>query len=256
MFDFSRNAARFFAAVAATVLLASCGGSSDDTPAPPPFGATTYVVGASLSDNGNRLQPVGGELSAVTALCAGCVLERHAMGDDGGRPLRRGRHAFATGWQQLRVRAARVPARFQASRPRRVFRTWCSSSNRCLSRSGFIVIPQNLVIVDGSTFGNNINDALEPGAGQSGECDSHCHRHDHAGRHRHRRNIQSTVCGRRAQHPVRQRAGHRQDAAAAGDRQRHARSRPRRPCPRSTTAPSRNRSRTCGRVAGPRDLHA
>ena len=29
-----------------------------------------------------------------------------------------------------------------------------------LARSGFIVIPQNLVIVDGSTFGNNINDAL------------------------------------------------------------------------------------------------
>jgi outer membrane lipase/esterase len=53
MFDFSRNAARYFAAVAATLFLISCGGSSNDTPAPPPFASTTLVIGASLSDNGN-----------------------------------------------------------------------------------------------------------------------------------------------------------------------------------------------------------
>ena len=36
MRDFSRNAARYFAAAAATLFLISCGGS-DETPAPPPF---------------------------------------------------------------------------------------------------------------------------------------------------------------------------------------------------------------------------
>ncbi len=53
MRDFSRNAARYFAAAAATLFLISCGGS-DDTPAPPPFAQTVVVLGASGADIGNR----------------------------------------------------------------------------------------------------------------------------------------------------------------------------------------------------------
>lgn len=159
MLDFSRHAARFFAAVAATVFLVSCGGSSDETPAPPPFGKTTYVVGASLSDNGNACNlnaascpaspPYAPGVWSNGSLWVNAVAARYGATV---APSRLGGSNFA----YAGARTGTVPGVTTAQGvPNMV-----QQLEAMLSRIGFVVIPQNLVIVDASTFGNNINDAL------------------------------------------------------------------------------------------------
>ena len=100
MFNFSRNAARYFAAAAATLFLISCGGS-DDTPAPPPFGATTHghwvqrerqrksvpSTAIRVSADAAGLQPAGFEWTAVGHY-RGSALRRHC------EPVTQGRHQF------------------------------------------------------------------------------------------------------------------------------------------------------------------
>ena len=57
MFDLLRRKSALQAAAlaASALLLASCGGSdTEENPAPPPIRARRWVIGASLSDNGNE----------------------------------------------------------------------------------------------------------------------------------------------------------------------------------------------------------
>jgi outer membrane lipase/esterase len=159
MFDFSRNAARYFAAIAATLFLISCGGSSNETPAPPPFGATTYVVGASLSDNGNSCTaaptscppspPYAPGVYSNGTLWVTSVAARYGATVS---PSLKGGSDFAfagatTGAVPGNTATPSVPNVVQ-------------QVDTMLARIGYTVNPQNLVIVDGSAFGNNINVAL------------------------------------------------------------------------------------------------
>ena len=159
MFDVSRHAVRFLAAIAATLILVSCGGSSDETPAPPPFGATTYVVGASLSDNGNACNlsaancppspPYAAGVFSNGTLWVTTVAARYGAA---ATPSRLGGNNFA----YAGARTGTVPGVTTTQGvPNMV-----QQLESLLTRSGFTVIPQNLVVVDGSAFGNNINDAL------------------------------------------------------------------------------------------------
>jgi outer membrane lipase/esterase len=158
MFDFSRNAARYFAAVAATLFLISCGGS-DDTPTPPPFGSTTYVIGASLTDNGNACiaspagcppsPPYAPGVSSNGTLWITTVAARY-----GARvtPSLQGGNNFAYGGARTGV----VPGGPATTTPNMV-----QQLETMLTRLGFTVNPQSLVVVDASTFGNNINTTLQ-----------------------------------------------------------------------------------------------
>jgi outer membrane lipase/esterase len=157
MFEFSRNAARYLAAVAATLFLISCGGS-DDPPPPPPFGSTTYVVGASLSDTGNACiavpascppsPPYAPGVYSNGTLWVTTVAARYGAAVT---PSLRGGNNFAYAGARTGV----VPGAPPVTTPNMV-----QQVDTMLSRAGFTLIPQNLVIVDASTFGNNINAAL------------------------------------------------------------------------------------------------
>ncbi|HJW50794.1 MAG TPA: SGNH/GDSL hydrolase family protein [Burkholderiaceae bacterium] len=159
MRDFSRNAARYFAAAAATLFLISCGGSSDETPAPPPFGKTTYVVGASLSDNGNACNLSASNCPPSPPYAPGVysngtlwVTRVAAAYGASVTPSRLGGNDFA----YAGARTGAVPGVTTAQGvPNMV-----QQVDSMLTRNGFLVIPQNLVVVDASAFGNNINDAL------------------------------------------------------------------------------------------------
>jgi outer membrane lipase/esterase len=159
MFDYSRHAARFSAAIAATLFLVSCGGGSTDTPAPLPFGATTLVVGASLSDNGNTCiaapstcppaPPYAPGVYSNGTLWVTTVAARYGAQV---RPSLQGGTNFAYAGATTGV----VPgSTAPASVPNIV-----QQVEQVLARVGFVINPQNLVIVDGSAFGNNINIAL------------------------------------------------------------------------------------------------
>ena len=158
MRDFSRNAARYFAAAAATLFLISCGGS-DETPAPPPFGKTTYVVGASLSDNGNSCNLSAANCPPSPPYAPGVfsngtlwVTRVAAAYGASVTPSRLGGNDFA----YAGARTGTVPGVTTAQGvPNMV-----QQLDMMLTRNGFLVIPQNLVVVDASSFGNNINDAL------------------------------------------------------------------------------------------------
>lgn len=159
MFETRRHAARFFAVAAATLFLASCGGSSNETPAPPPFGQTTWVTGASLTDNGNTCiqtpatcppsPPYATGIYSNGTLWVTTVAARYGAQVT---PSLRGGNNFAyagatTGAVPGNTAPATVPNMVQ-------------QTEQLLQRAGFVINPQNLVVVDGSSFGNNINVAL------------------------------------------------------------------------------------------------
>jgi outer membrane lipase/esterase len=157
-FDFSRNAARFFAAVAATLFLVSCGGS-DDTPAPPPFGSTTWVVGASLTDNGNACiaapsscppaPPYAPGVFSNGTLWVTTVAARY------GAQVRPSLQS-GTNFAYAGARTGVVPGAPTTG----LVPNLVQQVDSVLTRAGFTLVAQNLVIVDGSAFGNNINAAL------------------------------------------------------------------------------------------------
>jgi outer membrane lipase/esterase len=160
MFDFSRNAARYFAAVAATLFLISCGGS-DDTPAPPPFASTVAVIGASGADIGNRcgsadplcfpVPPYAG-----TSTAANGKLYPQLVAEKYGAPLvtsSLGGTNFAMGGATTGV----IPTDTVAQK----LPNMQLQLEQYLQRSAFTVNPQTLVIVDGTAFGNNVRRVLE-----------------------------------------------------------------------------------------------
>jgi outer membrane lipase/esterase len=161
MFDFSRHAARFFAAVAATLFLVSCGGSSNDTPAPPPFASVVAVLGASGADIGNRcgsadplcfpVPPYAGTSTAANGkLYPQLVAERYGAmlvtSSLGGTNFAIG--GATTGVIPTDTVAQKLP-------------NMQLQMEQFLQRSGFVVNPQTLVIVDGTAFGNNVRRVLE-----------------------------------------------------------------------------------------------
>jgi outer membrane lipase/esterase len=159
MVDMRRHAARYFAVAAATLFLASCGGSSNETPAPPPFGQTTWVIGASLSDNGNTCiqtptscppsPPYAQGIASNGTLWVTTVAARYGAQVT---PSLRGGNNFAYGG----ATTGAVPGNTATPAvPNMVQQT-----EQVLQRAGFTINPQNLVIVDASTFGNNVNVAL------------------------------------------------------------------------------------------------
>lgn len=154
-----RHAARHLAAIAATLLLVSCGGSSNDTPAPPPFGQTTWVIGASLSDNGNTClasptscppsPPYAQGVSSNGTLWVTTVAARYGAA---ATPSLAGGMNFAYAGARTGV----VPGAPAVTFPPNMVQ----QTEMVLARAGFLINPQNLVVVDASTFGNNINAAL------------------------------------------------------------------------------------------------
>lgn len=152
-----RHAACHLAAIAATLLLVSCGGSSNDTPAPPPFGQTTWVIGASLSDTGSCLAtpatcppspPYAPGVSSNGTLWVTTVAARYGAS---ATPSNAGGTNFAVGGARTGV-VPGAPA-FTGS-------TMVVQTEQLLARAGYVISPQALVVVDASTFGNNINAAL------------------------------------------------------------------------------------------------
>ena len=162
MFDFSRKLARGLAAVAATLILISCGGS-DDTPAPPPFGQTTYVVGASLSDMGNQCTarpsectptpPSYQQLDSNGPLWVATVAARY--GATVNASLKGG-----TNFAYADARTGVVPNDGATAPPAAIAPSMVQQTDTMLTRTGFLINPQNLVIVDASSFANNVSAAL------------------------------------------------------------------------------------------------
>jgi outer membrane lipase/esterase len=161
MFNFSRNAARYFAAAAATLFLISCGGS-DDTPAPPPFASVVAVIGASGGDIGNRCGFAAQSLCfpappyAGTSTAANGKLFVQLIAERYGAPLvasSLGGTNFAIGGATTGV----IPTDTVAQK----FPSLQVQLEQYLQRNGFIVNPQTLFIVDGSAFGNNVTRAIE-----------------------------------------------------------------------------------------------
>ena len=164
MFEFSRNAARYFAAIAATLFLISCGGSSNDTPAPPPFGATTLVVGSSLSDNGNQCQarpseclptpPAYNQLDSNGPLWVNTVAARYGATVN---PSLRGGTNFA----YADARTGVVPNDGTTAPSAAIAPSLVQQTESLLASRGYVINPQNLVIVEaGGAFSNNAEAAL------------------------------------------------------------------------------------------------
>jgi outer membrane lipase/esterase len=163
MFDFSRNAARYFAAIAATLFLISCGGSND-TPAPPPFGATTLVIGSSLSDNGNQCQarpseclptpPAYNQLDSNGPLWVTTVAARYGATVI---PSLKGGTDFA----YADARTGVVPSSGTITPPPAIAPSLVDQTETLLSRNGYNINPQNLVIVEaGGAYANTVSAAL------------------------------------------------------------------------------------------------
>jgi len=163
MFDFSRNAARYFAAAAATLFLISCGGS-DDTPAPPPFGATTLVIGSSLSDNGNQCQarpaeclptpPAYNQLDSNGPLWVNTVAARYGATVN---PSLKGGTNFA----YADARTGVVPNDGTTAPSAAIAPSLVQQTESLLTSRGYVINPQNLVIVEaGGAFANNAEAAL------------------------------------------------------------------------------------------------
>jgi outer membrane lipase/esterase len=159
MIDLSRNAARILAALAAVTALASCGGG-DDPPPQPAFGQVTYVFGSSISDTGNTC-------NLIPANCP--PSPPYATGKFSNGPL------FAE-IVAARFGAAVTPSRtggnnfaFAGARTGAIAGTQQGVPNmvaqldQYLTRVNFVSNANTLFIVEATTVGNDIVDALTLG---------------------------------------------------------------------------------------------
>jgi outer membrane lipase/esterase len=171
-----------WAAVAAATagFLISCGGD-DNNPTPPPTFSTTLVVGASLSDTGNACAASAAACPPAPPYAAGRFsngplwVEAVAAAYGGSaNPSLRGGSNFAyagarTGSVQAALNAAGLTmvtvSAATGTAPsvpgiNAALGTTPSQIDQLLARQNFAIAPQTLVVVDASTFGNNISDAL------------------------------------------------------------------------------------------------
>jgi outer membrane lipase/esterase len=161
MLDFRRRTARYMAAIAAAIFLVSCGGDND-TPAALPLFSTTVVVGASGTDIGNRCGVAANSLCFPAPPYAG-----HSTASNG--PLfvqtvaaRYGMTltASSAGGFNYAIGGATTGVIPTDTTPQTI-NNMQIQLEQLLQRVGFQVNPQFLVVVDGSTFGNNIRRVLE-----------------------------------------------------------------------------------------------
>lgn len=159
MIDFLRARRRALvvaAASAATVFLASCGGGSVSGP---PLFATMVTFGASLSDNGNACNLAASNCPPSPPYAQGRysngALWIDAVGAKYGAsatPSRLGGFNYA----YAGARTGAVPGvTTPASVP-----SMAAQLEQYLQRVGYVSKPETLFVVDASTVGNNINDAL------------------------------------------------------------------------------------------------
>lgn len=163
MLDFSRQTARYLAAIAAAIFLVSCGGDND-TPAPPPFGATTLVLGSSLSDNGNQCQarpseclptpPAYNQLDSNGPLWINTVAARYGAIVN---PSLRGGTNFA----YADARTGVVPNDGATAPSAAIAPSLVQQTETMLASRGYVINPQNLVVLEaGGAFSNNAEAAL------------------------------------------------------------------------------------------------
>jgi outer membrane lipase/esterase len=162
MYDFSRQAARWFAALAAAALLASCGGSENDTPAPAPRFQTMVVLGASATDTGNRCGLAADPLCFPTPAYAGpstasngpLFNQRVAANYNSSLVASSaGGFNYAVGGATTGV----IPTDAVAQK----IPNLQVQLEQILQRVGFAANPQYLYLIDGSAFGNNVRRVLE-----------------------------------------------------------------------------------------------
>lgn len=164
MFDSFRSTARWYAAAAATLLLISCGGDND-TPEAPPFGQTTYVIGSSLSDNGNQCvarpseclptPPAYQQLDSNGPLWVTAVAARYGASVT---PSLKGGTNFA----YADARTGVVPSDGANAPSPAIAPSLVQQTESVLARAGYAFSPQNLVIVDaGGAFANSTAAAME-----------------------------------------------------------------------------------------------
>ncbi len=165
MFDLLRRKSALHAAAwaASALLLASCGGSTEENPAPPPIANVAFVLGASLSDNGNTCTanpagcppapPYSPGIYSNGPLWVDTVVAR--LGASATPSLKGGtNYAFAGARTGAVPGAGSVPGT-AASVP-----SMLEQFNTLLLKQNNRIDPSALVIVDAVTFFNNINVAL------------------------------------------------------------------------------------------------
>lgn len=176
-----RRALVGLAAAASAILLASCGGS--DSASVPSFGSTTVVVGASLSDTGNTCAfiPAGAGCPPAPPYATGrfsngplwveAVAARYGAAVNASQ---RGGNNFAfagarTGSVQAALNAAGLTAVTVSTATGTAptvpgiaagVGTTPSQIDALLTRFNFQLSPKTLVVIDATTVGNNISDAL------------------------------------------------------------------------------------------------
>ena len=158
MFDSIRRTARWYAAIAASLLLISCGGSSTDTPEAPPLFSKVYVLGASVTDNGNSCNllpqvycppspPYAGPRASNGLLVSELLAARYGAAMT---PSRLGGTNYAYGGARtgpITGTTQRVP-------------NMVAQLDQYLAAVNYQSNPQYLYVIDGVTFGNDIVDAL------------------------------------------------------------------------------------------------
>jgi outer membrane lipase/esterase len=155
-----RKPALHAAAWAATaLLLVSCGGDSTDAnPGPTPIGNVSYVIGASLSDNGNACAASAASCTPSPPYYQGIFSNGPlwvdtvvaAFGAAAVPSLKGGtNYAFANAW------TGPVPGSPTPTVP-----PLLTQFNTMLLANGNRISPSALFIVDASAFGNNITAAL------------------------------------------------------------------------------------------------
>ena len=167
MMNLSRHAARILAAFAAAALLVSCGGDNDSPPQPPLF-QTTVVFGASLSDTGNvcpnatipgcpPVPPYAPKVFSNGALWVEVLTARYGAAVT---PSLSGGNNFA----YAGARTGTVPGAGTVPGTAATVPSMVAQLDQHFSRVGFALSAQTLFVVDASSVGNNISDALTLGA--------------------------------------------------------------------------------------------
>jgi phospholipase/lecithinase/hemolysin len=156
-----RSALLAAAWAASALLLASCGGSDDNdaNPAPPPIQSQTLVMGASLSDNGNSC-------TAAPASCPPSPPYQKGVYSNG--PLWIDTVAAAVGGAAVPSLLGGTNFAFAGARTGPVPGVTAAQAvpnmllqfNSMLLANNNRISPNSLVVVDASSFGNNIQDAL------------------------------------------------------------------------------------------------
>jgi phospholipase/lecithinase/hemolysin len=151
-----RRALLVAVASAATVVLVSCSGGDEDLP---PLFQTMFVYGASISDNGNTCNQTPSSCPPSPPYAPGIFsngpLWISAVAAQLGASATPSR-LLGTNWAYAGARTGAVPG---VTTPPSV-PSMVAQVQLYLARNGFVSNPNNLHVVDATTVGNNIIDAL------------------------------------------------------------------------------------------------